>query len=776
MAISTRFFSFFPRNMATGCKAVLLAMCIAFLAAQAPAQDAETASKFSSTVVDPYLMAIPANHELTASAVVTAALGGKATAKGIVADGTSAAIAVFKVPTKNSVTFAATNGAKVAAYNADFLSTVSAGAATAAVSPVSVSGSFYALALVMIGTAPDADHGTGITVTATQKNTTKFTETASLLTVPTPVVLVHGLWGGLTSLASTEGYLKTTPAFTSDRSLVTPICYSIYLAFDAAADTLPGHGTGCESTSAQALDAYLSTSLYKQLDTDHYVGGRVDAVVHSMGGLVARHFASTSEYKSVRNRMLGAFRNVVTLDTPETGSALATYLDTVAYNRTFQGSLASTEYLLWANFCGSTSTTIETCFDANGLPLSYPGQPLSTGAVASLIPGGHSIASAPAADVFNTTHGKWYAIASDFKDGDQPASLLRDILNTVIAATYSSQQTAPTVTSILGTPNSDVIVTVASQESTATADQIKEFKDLEHTAAPSEGELLFPDDSNNAVVDSAQVNGQVAYWLGLQTSPAPAVARAEEAGLSGESTSTDRENAGSRREAKPAFAAPERLSAATPEQPVGLGQPLRIPLRIKGPSVVSIAADQIDPGTGMDLRNESGGLPVGGGRAKVVSGEPGAETIEIIPLKIGSIKLRISALFADGGLAQQEYRINVIPSAQGLRQFDLNRGFKALALVLEDREEDRQTFLFPRVQYDGIDYPIYLSDSEQLKLAVDQPEDDPVIRVDSNGLVHALRPGTAVITGDFDGVRDSIRVDVYSQEDAPAGYRRDQNE
>lgn len=42
---------------------------------------------------------------------------------------------------------------------------------------------------------------------------------------------------------------------------------------------------------------------------------------------------------------------------------------------------------------------------------------------------------------------------------------------------------------------------------------------------------------------------------------------------------------------------------------------------------------------------------------------------------------------------------------------------------------------------------------------------------DNDGTVHALREGTAVLVGDFDGVIDRIQVIVYSKQDAPEGYR-----
>ncbi len=746
-------------------------------AVQFAIDSATTASPL--TVVDPYLMTIPPTHVLTASAVVSAALAGKDNAKGIVADGTTAAVVVYKAASNKTVTFSVTNGAKLAEFNADFLTTISGTEANSlAVTPMKLGSAYYALALVMTGTPPDAEHGGSVTITAQSAGSSAKTS-LSLLAIPTPVVLVHGLWGNLVSLGSTEGYLKTTPAFNSYRFLVTPICYSVYLGFDAETDTLPGHGTGCEVTSAEALDKYLSQTLYAELDADHYVGGRVDAVAHSMGGLVARHFTAVSGYISVRNRGLGVFRNVVTLDTPETGSALATYLDDTAYNRTRQVSILDGDpYFAWVATCGlSSSITVETCFYNNKLPLAYPGQKLSSGAVASLIPNGPSIASAPAAGKFNTNYGKWYAIASDYKDGDQPAALLRDELDAIVAATYSSSQTPPTLTSILGTPNSDVIVTVAGQTSTALAAQTKEFKDLEHTPGPSSGLALFGGDSNASVIDSAAVNGQVAYWLGLQSSPEPAVAEGPETAPqpvpAGSAQSRLDGQSQSRFSVKAAFLAPERLSASIPKQPVCLGQPVRIPLGLAGPSVAGIAVDQTSAAG--SLRNQSNGVPVGSGRARILSDQAGTAAIEVTPLALGTVNLRISVLFADGGLAVRDYQLNVVPSAQGLTQLDLNRGFKELALVLEDREEDRQAYLFPEVRYGGLEYPIYLGTSEALNLTVDQPEDDPVVRVDPDGLIHALRPGTATITGDFAGVKDSIQVTVYEPEDAPAGYRQSEN-
>ena len=76
-----------------------------------------------------------------------------------------------------------------------------------------------------------------------------------------------------------------------------------------------------------------------------------------------------------------------------------------------------------------------------------------------------------------------------------------------------------------------------------------------------------------------------------------------------------------------------------------------------------------------------------------------------------------------------------------------------MAIILGDGEKDNQRGLSPEIYYDQLDYPIYLEDSTQIKFTVEQPEDDPVIRLDSNGMIHGLRPGRAKIDAELGGCR-----------------------
>ena len=69
----------------------------------------------------------------------------------------------------------------------------------------------------------------------------------------------------------------------------------------------------------------------------------------------------------------------------------------------------------------------------------------------------------------------------------------------------------------------------------------------------------------------------------------------------------------------------------------------------------------------------------------------------------------------------------------------------------------------PMATYDGAKYPIRFKDSSQIVLSVEQDAGDPVISVDKNGMVHALREGKAAITGEYAGIKDEIEVTVESR-------------
>jgi hypothetical protein len=216
----------------------------------------------------------------------------------------------------------------------------------------------------------------------------------------------------------------------------------------------------------------------------------------------------------------------------------------------------------------------------------------------------------------------------------------------------------------------------------------------------------------------------------------------------------------------------ERVSVSAPEGDAPLGSPVDIDVTFAPGQIADMHVAQFKPHGIV-----RGGIEQSQDTFKIVREEGQTKTIEVVPMQLGSIDLYIGAVYADNASAQQTIKLNVVPSAKGLKKFSLNgwsdsKGWGVAVLVLEDEEKDRQLWLNPVVSYEKVKFPIRLNDSTQIKLSVEQNEDDPVIRVDPNGLVHALREGKAVIVGDFDGVIDRVKVTVYSKDDAPAGYRR----
>ena len=211
--------------------------------------------------------------------------------------------------------------------------------------------------------------------------------------------------------------------------------------------------------------------------------------------------------------------------------------------------------------------------------------------------------------------------------------------------------------------------------------------------------------------------------------------------------------------------APERLSVQAPAEDVPLGNPVDITVTFAPGNVVDLRTGQSSLGQGVYQ---------GGGLARIVRDEGYKKTIEIIPAQLGPVDLYVAAAYSDNAVATQTIRLNVVPSAKGLKSFVIDGGNIGVPLVLEDKKEDRQVRIFPSVFYSGLEYPISLNGCEQIKFSVEQPDDegDPIVEIDKNCMVHALREGKAYIVGDFAGKKDRLSVTVFSKEDAPSWYRR----
>jgi hypothetical protein len=214
----------------------------------------------------------------------------------------------------------------------------------------------------------------------------------------------------------------------------------------------------------------------------------------------------------------------------------------------------------------------------------------------------------------------------------------------------------------------------------------------------------------------------------------------------------------------PISRADQRLEVQVPTGDVPLGKPLTIPVQFAAGKLVSLSVTQSVKNNNI-LQHDI--LPV---HVILANGVPVG--VEIVPAQLGQVSVEISAQYSDNAVVSQVRDLRVVPSSSGLKQFSLMQGGHDVVLVLEAAEQDRQTALTPTVAYEALGSSISLDDATQIKLTVKQDDANPVIRLDSNGLVHALREGTAVIVGNFDGAIDEQTVHVYSREDAPAGFAK----
>ena len=303
---------------------------------------------FKPYVIDPYLAPFNGSTYITESQVISklwpASSYSRVQAQGMITDGSATAIVVAQLGKNKQVTFTGTDGIQFESWNPSFLSYPPsygncAGSCSIAVNPIQGGdGNYYAFALVLapkqstsINYGPSSNQTASITASiATDSGT--FTSKPTYLGIgPTPVILVHGLWGKNTGMNVQLDDLDSALPWKSatDYTPVSETCYASSIPFDAVNDL----GAGCYQSSADALKHSIS-DLQSSLYNAHYVGGRVDVVAHSMGGLATRHYAATSDYTStqnkVRSRTLGPLRTIVTVDTPETGSPLATALLTQA--------------------------------------------------------------------------------------------------------------------------------------------------------------------------------------------------------------------------------------------------------------------------------------------------------------------------------------------------------------------------------------------------------------------------------------------------------------
>jgi len=190
-----------------------------------------------------------------------------------------------------------------------------------------------------------------------------ITRTIPFKLVRPPVVLVHGLWSGRSKWTAPDGPAMCVPASTSTATFDTLIRngFVVRVADYSAhnADHFIVNQYAVWQPIAQVIADYNAQKIAIT---------QVDLIGHSMGGIVARYFAQTPEFRDQnQNYGKGYIRRFITLGTPHLGSDLALY-----------ALVGGTENRYW----------LEALRDFMDYIASPPDHlPIDRGAIADLIPG-----------------------------------------------------------------------------------------------------------------------------------------------------------------------------------------------------------------------------------------------------------------------------------------------------------------------------------------------------------------------------------------------------
>jgi len=693
-----------------------------------------TAAPRALYVIDPFLLGAPSLKDINLQTLLPKHPNfSSIAADALVADNISAAIALYRTPDKVAVTFTVNEGATLAPYSDNFLElTPTAGKRNLVVEPkdfVKVGSDYYAPALVQapaVGVAPSFKDP--IVVTGTQ-----FRDelAAKLPVAPPPVVLVHGLWGDASSLQGIQDYLRSIKPWSANPGTVNVMQYATDLAFDYTEPKSPPSRVPPASSLGSAIQTALAL-----LDKKQFVGGRVDIVAHSMGGLVSRYFSQLGAYRGLRDRNLGQFHEIVTVDTPELGSEVATFLIDHRGARE-QAPSGSEAGQVWDGLCGTgSSTTVQSCFDANSMalvPLSGPYHgSLAKGPVRPLEPGSPDIAGLK--NPPNIPDAIWRA-NSAIAPSD---SALARSLNDLIGAVYSDPNTAPKIDAILQHKANDALVTLPSQVATAKVNQYATLKNMSHSPASQSFldlmSVLGVTVDNDNVTNNSAVNILVACWLVNAEGPAQG------------------------NECLPKKKATNQpAAAAQPASGLGLVNRLIVsspgPAKLATPFELSVQVAEANQLRGLYLER-AGRAP----QPLVVSHRSGGNfQITVTPTALGVVPLRLLAVFNDRAISVSDVTLNVQPTDTPPQSFVGDASFDSIRLGLEDGVD--LYALHPEAFYAATDdTPIDVRDWVQYSVVPDGGSVPVEVRPD--GTVVALHPGSATIEERFGGASDRIAVTV----------------
>ncbi len=661
------------------------------------------------------------------------------TLQGITADGAAAALITLLTNAQVPLTFTITNEATLVLYDPNYRSyPPMAGSTSITLQPAQFQNCNGQPCVELVVQAPDIlkpgpdgglpSYTQPVTLTVTGPGVTPAQAQVTLY--PPPILFLHGLCGTSSSLSKVQTSItSTTPWSGLPPAFFLQSGYDGNIAFDSGATT---------TSVLNNINAIVMA-----LSSQEIAVGRVDVVAHSMGGLVLRHVSTASGYTGPQNRTLGAFHQIVTIDTPEAGSLLANFL-IANQSATFSPNAGTVAQQVVKQACGGT-TTVGACF-------AHLKQPVADGATMSLEPGSPNIGALPSGNIPNAV---WRALAATVSQADtmgmgRNTNALVWEIDELIAATCpgatfcpNPNSPIPEIGDILNDKINDGVVPLASQTSGCVSPcEYTQFDKLAHTVPAGPKVLMGMFLNFKNVLQSSAVDGQVECILSNTACANRPMQLASDTSKQGDDQDGDQSDVDLR-----AYHEVHRLPDRLPDG-LALGTPFRLRVRFPFAKVDGVAVRQFDSQGGAEMQDD---VPI--------EKSPDGQTYAVVtPLLPGKVKFIFNAVFKD-----HAYSVQVL-SAQVGNATEQPKSFVADYYIYTSKGPNR---IWGTMGLDGIitpslifasapDYPLTLR--KNVTFRVLPGEGAPVIDMHPDGTYTPLRVGRATVELGYAGLTTRTEV------------------
>ena len=199
-----------------------------------------------------------------------------------------------------------------------------------------------------------------------------------------------------------------------------------------------------------------------------------------------------------------------------------------------------------------------------------------------------------------------------------------------------------------------------------------------------------------------------------------------------------------------------RVSVTAPSQPVGLAQPLEIPIAVSSNKIRSVTFTERWAGSDASILRSSRWMASGPQKpgfmveqARLVRDDGDSKVFEITPVALGEETVSMAVDFDDGGFDERYFHLRTVLSDGGLEEIRLDYR----------RRPNGQQRLTVCLKYTQSANCIGLNTLDGLNIRVMQPNAN-VLRIDSSGLVHELSPGTATVIVSLGRVQQSLTFKI----------------